>query len=55
LVVTPRPLLFFSTDELPELIVRAMIFHKDYSSVLVYIAKPLVRVTEGSHIMLLLR
>jgi hypothetical protein len=45
--------LFFSTDVFRELVVRAMIFHKEYCSVLVYIVEPLVRVTEGSHILLL--
>ena len=45
--------MFFSTDVLRELVVRAMIFHKKYCSVLVYIAEPLFRVTDGSHIMLL--
>ncbi len=39
-------LLFFSTDVVRELVVRAMMFHKDYYSDLVYIAEPLVRVTE---------
>ena len=46
-------LLFFNTDDLRELVARAMMFHKDYYSDLVYIAEPLVRVTEGSHILLL--
>ncbi|MHA2358686.1 MAG: hypothetical protein ACXAB5_00290, partial [Candidatus Thorarchaeota archaeon] len=46
-------LLFFSTDLLRELVVRAMMFHKNYYSNLVYIAEPLVRVTERSHILLL--
>ncbi len=40
-------------DVFRELVVRAMIFHKDYYSILVYIAEPLVRVTERSHILLL--
>ena len=38
-------LLFFGTDVLRELVFRAMIFHKNYYSDLVYIAKALVRVT----------
>jgi len=45
--------LFFSTDVFRELVVRAMIFHKEYYSDLVYIAEPLMRVTERSHKMLL--
>ena len=45
--------LFFVADDFRELVVRAMIFHKKYSSILVYIAEPLVRVTERSHILLL--
>ncbi|MFW9817581.1 MAG: hypothetical protein ACFFEW_16790, partial [Candidatus Thorarchaeota archaeon] len=36
-----------------EFLLRAMMFHKNYCSDLVYIAEPLVRVTEGSHNMLL--
>ena len=47
-------LLFFSTDVSREFLLRAMMFHKKYCSTLVYIAEPLVRVTEGSHKMLLL-
>jgi len=45
--------LFFSTDVFRELVVRAMIFHKEYYSDLVYIAEPLLRVTGRSHKMLL--
>jgi hypothetical protein len=43
--------LFFSTDVVRELVVRAMIFHMNLCSDLVYIAKPLVRVTDRSHIL----
>jgi hypothetical protein len=42
---------FFSTDVFREFLLRAMMFHKKYCSDLVYIAEPLVRVTEGSHIL----
>jgi hypothetical protein len=37
--------LCFCTVSVRLLVVRAMIFHKKYCSELVYIAKPLVRVT----------
>ena len=41
--------MFFSTDVVRLLVVRAIIVHKIYCTDLVYIPKPLDRVTTESH------
>jgi len=46
-----RGLRFFRTDVDWLLVVRAIIVHKNYCSELVYIPKPLDRVTNESHIL----
>ena len=45
-------MLFFSTDVFRELLARAIMFHKNYCSDLVYIAEPLLGVTNEGHMLL---